>query len=113
MNAITHRLAAAIAAVGLLALAAAPSHAANPAAGQAKAKQVCHFCHGNDGLSTQPEAPNLAGQPAQYLEAQLKAYRSGARQHEVMSIIAQNLSDEDIDNLVAWYSNIKITATVP
>ena len=118
MHATTDR-AAASSAFGLLplamalVLAATPAHAADAEAGKAKAGQVCRTCHGLDGISKMPEAPNLAGQPAQYLEAQLTAYRSGARQHEVMSIIAQDLSDEDIANLVAWYSEIEISAKVP
>jgi cytochrome c553 len=90
-----------------------PARAANTAAGKAKAGEVCLNCHGLNGISKLPDAPNLAGQPEQYLEAQLTAYRSGARQHEVMSIIAQDLTDEDIANLAAWYSEIKISAQVP
>lgn len=56
-----------------------------------------------------PDAPHLAGQPAMYLAAQLKAYRSGARRHEVMSVIAKPLSDDEIESLAAWYSSQKIS----
>lgn len=84
----------------------------NPAAGKAKA-QACAVCHGVLGLSTQPDAPNLAGQPAFYLATQLQAYRSGARKHEVMSVMAKPLSDDDIANLAAWFSAIKVEATAP
>ena len=100
-------------AVALALAAAAPAHAVDMAAGKTKAREVCLNCHGLDGISKLPDAPNLAGQPAQYLEAQLTAYRSGARQHEVMSIIAQDLTDADIANLAAWYSGIKISAQAP
>ena len=55
-----------------------------------------------------PDAPNLAGQPAQYLTAQLRAYRDGTRQHEVMSLMAKPLSNGDIDDLAAWFSSIKV-----
>ena len=44
---------------------------------------------------------------------QLKAFKSGERKHEQMSIIAQGLSDEDAANAAAWYSQIKIKAEMP
>jgi cytochrome c553 len=47
------------------------------------------------------------------LEKQLKAFRSGERKHEQMSIIAQGLSDEDIRDLVSWYSSLKISVEMP
>jgi cytochrome c553 len=68
-------------------------------------------CHGPLGIATQPETPNLAGQPASYLAAQLKAFRGGARQHEVMSVIARPLTDEDIAAVAAWYASIRVEAS--
>jgi cytochrome c553 len=94
-------------------IACAPSHARDAAAGKLKAAQVCNVCHGANGMSTQPNAPHVAGQPAIYTAEQLKAYRSGKRQHEVMVVIAKSLTDADIDNLAAWYESIKITAEMP
>jgi cytochrome c553 len=44
---------------------------------------------------------------------QLKAFRSGTRTHEIMSLIAKDLSDEDIENLAAWYSGIEIDVRMP
>ena len=67
--------------------------------GRAKAR-ACAICHGALGISTQPDAPNLAGQPEIYVSAQLKAYRSGKRAHEVMNVIAKPLSDADVPRLV-------------
>ena len=58
-------------------------------------------------------APHIAGENRIYLETQLKAFRSGKREHEIMSVIAKNLSDEDISDLSAWYASVKITATMP
>ena len=81
-------------------------------AGRAKA-QMCAVCHGPSGLSTTPDAPHLAGQPAIYLAAQLRAYRSGARAHEVMAVMAKTLSDDDISTLAAWYASIRIEAQLP
>ena len=88
----------------LFATSAVPGEVAG---GRIKAN-ACAVCHGPMGLATLPDAPNLAGQPAMYLGAQLKAYRSGARQHEVMSLMAKPLSDTDIDDLAAWYSSLKV-----
>ncbi len=90
------------------ALAAPTAGAADANAGRQKAS-ACTVCHGPLGLSQLPDAPHLAGQPAMYLAAQLKAYRSGARRHEVMTVIAKPLSDDEIESLAAWYSAQKIS----
>jgi cytochrome c553 len=84
---------------------------ANPA-GKAKAAAVCNVCHGPTGLSQMPGAPHLAGQPEMYVREQLRAYRSGKRQNEVMAIIAKPLTDDEISDLSAWYASIEIKATV-
>ena len=81
--------------------------AADAAAGKAKA-QVCSTCHGMQGLAVAPDAPHLAGQPEIYLAAQLRAFRSGERRHEVMNLIAKPLTDDDIANLTAWFSSFRI-----
>ncbi len=78
-------------------------------AGKAKA-QACTVCHGPLGVSSMPDTPHLAGQPAIYLKAQLRAYRSGVRKHEVMAVMAKPLSDDDINLLAAWYASISIEA---
>ncbi|MDR5906127.1 cytochrome c [Franzmannia qiaohouensis] len=96
----------------LLMLLTLPALAASPEAGRTKAQQ-CAACHGLDGLSRLPDAPHLAGDSALYLAAQLRAYRSGTRQHPQMSIIAAALSDEDIADLAAWYSAIAISVELP
>ena len=83
--------------------------AADAPPGPAKA-QACAPCHGPAGLSTAPDAPNLAGQPRVYLAAQLRAFRSGKRSHEVMNVIAKPLSDDDIDQLADWFSSIAVEA---
>jgi cytochrome c553 len=91
---------------------AAPALAADASAGRALAGQ-CQTCHGLDGIAQIPIAPNIAGESQIYLEKQLKAFRSGARENEMMSVVAQNLSDEDISNLAAWYESIEVTASMP
>ena len=98
----------------LLALALLCSGAAqarDPVAGQ-KLAGMCAACHGLQGLSTLPNAPHLAGQPAIYVVEQLKNYRNGSRKNEVMAVIAKPLTDEQIDDLAAWYASIQIAVTV-
>ncbi len=77
------------------------------------AAQACSTCHGANGISTLPNAPHLAGQPAIYITEQMKAYRNGKRSHEVMNVVAKPLSDADIDTLAGWYSSIKIEVKAP
>jgi cytochrome c553 len=96
----------------LLCLAPAGAGAADPQAGRSKAA-ACVVCHGQAGISTLPNAPHLAGQPAIYMEEQLRSYRSGMRRHEVMNVVAKPLSDADIGDLAAWYASIRIEATPP
>ena len=69
---------------------------------------MCQACHGLDGLSKVPDAPNIAGQTEAYVATQLQAFRSGARKSEAMSVVAATLSDSDIANLAAYYAAIEI-----
>ncbi len=101
-----------IAALAVTLAVAAPAVAQDAAAGRAKAA-TCAVCHGPMGISVTPDAPHLAGQPAIYTAAQLRAYRSGTRKHEVMAVMAKPLSDDDIANLAAWFASIKIDAQAP
>jgi cytochrome c553 len=96
----------------LVLLAGAPAEAGDAAAGRRKAVQ-CQTCHGLDGLSKLPEAPHLAGQPERYLVKSLHEYRTGARQNEMMSIVAKTLSDQDVADLAAYYAAIEISVTPP
>lgn len=76
--------------------------------GKQRAAMACAVCHGPVGIAPMPSAPNLAGQQELYLVEQLRAYRNGKRKHEVMGVIAKPLTDEDIENLSAWYASIRI-----
>jgi cytochrome c553 len=88
-------------------LAGTPLVAADAVAGRERA-QGCAACHGPKGLATMPNTPHLAGQPAGYLSAQLIAYRSGKRQHDIMSLIAKPLTDDEIASLAAWYASLQV-----
>ena len=76
----------------------------DPAAGKEKA-QVCAACHGQDGHSIDPNYPNLAGQYESYLVKALADYRAQRRANPIMAPLAANLSDQDIEDLAAWYAS--------
>ena len=76
-------------------------------AGRQKA-QMCATCHGAVGMATMANTPHLAGQPEVYLSEQLKNFRSGRRVHEMMTLIAKPLTDDDIQSLALWYSSQQI-----
>jgi cytochrome c553 len=69
---------------------------------------MCQACHGTDGLSKTPDAPNIAGQTEPYLVTQLQAFKSGARKNEAMSLVAPSLSDKDVEDLAAYFSAIEV-----
>ena len=106
--------AAALAAAAATVWSAASAQSQNSEAGPGRIKALaCAVCHGPLGISVTPDAPNLAGQPVIYLATQLRAYRSGKRAHEVMGVLAKPLSDDDITQLAAWFSSIRIEAHAP
>lgn len=64
----------------------------------------CRTCHGIEGKAAIPIAPNIGGESAAYLERQLKAFRSGDREHEMMTVVARSLSDQEIADVASWYA---------
>src|ERR1035438_3642232 len=90
-------------ALGLSALALAPAHAADPGAGKEKA-EVCTACHGEAGISQTENIPSLAGQPDQFIQWQLVFFRGGARKNEQMQPIAEQIGNEDIRTLGAYFA---------
>ena len=89
------------------AFAAGAASAGDVKAGRSKAL-ACQACHGTDGISQVPDAPNIAGQTEPYLATQLRAFKSGSRKSEAMTLVASTLSDQDIDNLAAYFAAIEI-----
>jgi cytochrome c553 len=87
-----------------VALIAIPAAAADLAAGQAKAKEICQACHGMDGNSATADYPKLAGQYPDYLAKALRDYQSGRRKNPIMAGMAAPLTAKDIDNLAAYYA---------
>ena len=80
--------------------------AGDAAIGKSKAA-ACTACHGNEGVSSNSEWPNLAGQQETYLVNQLKNFRDGSRKNILMSPMAAPLSDDDIANIAAYYTSLK------
>ncbi len=80
--------------------------AGDVAAGKAKAG-VCVACHGAAGISPNALWPNLAGQHADYMVKQLKAFKAGTRKDPLMSPQAAQLSDQDMENLAAYFASLK------
>lgn len=89
----------------LLGTLAAPSvNAASIYAGQARAAQVCSHCHGLRTPSADAPFPPLAGRDREYLEMALKQYRDKTRKSDVMNAIAGSLSDQQIEDVAAYYA---------
>lgn len=80
-----------------------PAVAGDVDAGESKAA-VCAACHGTDGNSPTDEFPSLAGQGARYIVKQLQDYKSGARENAIMQAQVMGLSEEDMQDLAAFYA---------
>lgn len=65
---------------------------------------LCAACHGENGHARIPGAPNLAGQPYQYLLQALHEYRNGERRVPVMRAAAGPLTEKDMQALAHWYA---------
>lgn len=81
------------------------TNAADIAAGKGKAV-MCAACHGADGNSIMPDWPNLAGQNADYLTKQIKDFRDGKRVNVQMAPMVASLSDQDAENIGAYYASL-------
>ena len=78
------------------------------AVGRSKAA-ICATCHGAEGNSELPMNPKLAGQNASYITKQLMDYKSGVRSNQTMSAMVLNLSEQDMQDISAWYSSQQVT----
>ena len=78
-------------------------------AGKARSA-TCSACHGTEGNSQNPLWPNIAGQSAPYIQAQLTAFRDGKRSDPLMSPQSLGLSDEDIANLAVYFESLPTAA---
>jgi cytochrome c553 len=89
-------------------VAGSASRSGNPVLGKLKsADGRCQECHGEDGLSSDAKIPNHAGQLAGYLVKQLNDFKSGTRQHVIMTLMAEDLSVADRADIAAYFSSQK------
>ncbi|MDB5567985.1 MAG: cytochrome c4 [Tardiphaga sp.] len=86
-------------------LASTPLRAADLAAGKEKA-ELCSGCHGENGISQTENVPSLAAQPDLFVQWQLIFFRSGTRKNEQMQPIVEQLSNEDVRNLGAYFASL-------
>ena len=97
----------ALALVLMLSASGGAQASGDPEAGKIKG-YTCTGCHGIPGyMNVYPtyHVPRLGGQSAVYIEAALKAYRSGERTHSTMNLHAESLTDEDIADIAAWLAS--------
>lgn len=88
-----------------LASMAVAAQAADVAAGKQKA-ELCIACHGEGGISQTENIPSLAGQPDLFIQWQLVFFRAGTRKNQQMQPIIEQLSNEDIRNLGAYFASL-------
>jgi len=71
-----------------------------------KKAELCATCHGENGISQMENTPSLAGQPDQFIQWQLVYFRSGARKSEAMQPIVEEITNDDIRNLGAYFASL-------
>jgi cytochrome c553 len=88
------------------------ARAADVAAGKEKA-ELCAGCHGEAGISQTENIPSLAAQPDQFIQWQLVFFRSGTRKNEQMQPIVEQINNEDIRNLGAYFASLAPPKATP
>src|SRR5690242_14292325 len=68
--------------------------------------ETCKACHGENGISQMDNIPSLAGQLDQYIQWQLVYFRSGSRKNEQMQPVVEQLTNDDIRNLGAYFASL-------
>ncbi len=102
-------VAAFLASIGTATVAAGGSENTN-----LEAAQTCVACHGQNGISVNPTWPTLAGQHEDYLVKAMNQYRDGTRKEAVMTQMAAQLTDADVELLAHYYSRLKgLETTLP
>ena len=94
-----------VAALFLLVAGGYSAHAADIAAGKEKA-ELCVGCHGEGGISQMENTPSLAAQPDLFIQWQLVFFRAGTRKNEQMQPIVEQLNNDDIRNLGAYFASL-------
>ncbi len=90
------------ASIALLFLSGAVYAAGDAAAGKEKST-ACTSCHGVDGQGSEPNT-KIAGMSVGKFKTAIQAYKSGERNHAMMQMFAKKLSDQDVEDLAAYYA---------
>jgi DmsE family decaheme c-type cytochrome len=95
----------------------APDRAQTPTVGDSAAGKTasaaCASCHGEQGVSSNPAWPSLAGQDANYLVAATRAYKDGSRTDATMKALVASLDDATINNLAGYYASLRPAQPAP
>jgi cytochrome c553 len=76
----------------------------DPVAGREKS-QLCQGCHGEVGISANPEFPKLAGQFSNYITKQVRNFQSGKRSNQIMSAMAATINEDDLADVAAYFAS--------
>jgi cytochrome c553 len=74
--------------------------------------QLCASCHGEHGLPSDPTVPIIWGQQAAYIQTELNAYRNGDRESQIMSSIAESLSNAEMSQIAAYFGHAQMAGAV-
>jgi cytochrome c553 len=96
----------------LLVFTSGATQAADNAAVKEKA-EICTGCHGENGVSQTENIPSLAAEPDQYLQWQLVFFRAGARKNEQMQPIVEQITNDDIRDLGAYFATLAPPSKTP
>jgi len=87
-------------------MAGLPLYAKAQSARAPRAALICAPCHGFEGVGHDSTVPNLAGQNREYLQAQLLAFRSGARRHPTMNLFSGQVTMDEIVEIADYYASL-------
>lgn len=66
---------------------------------------LCQGCHGEEGISTEPLIPKLAGQYGNYIAKQVRNYQAGIRTHQIMGAVAASVTEDELADIGAFFAN--------
>ena len=90
----------------ILAFASTQLLASGNAENGKKKAGTCFACHGVDGNAVDPQYPRLAGQYDEYIQQALHEYKDGRRNNAIMKGMDATLSDQDIEDIAAYFSGL-------
>jgi cytochrome c553 len=91
--------------IALSAMTSFPALGADSAVPREKI-ELCIGCHGEHGISQTENIPSLAAQPDQFIQWQLVFFRSGCRKNEQMQPIGEQITNDDIRSLGAYFASL-------